>query len=98
MKNEPQVIVTKSGAIAEIKGYRYRLYNVEDNDFQVINFFNSENPDIQIGESSINGTTTEEVIRVLMDHLETTESVAPNSKKRIVRYKLKEILDWLDDT
>lgn len=88
-----EIIVADSGALAEYPGHRYRLYNVEDNDYQVIRLFMNLSG---LSNSGVkNGTTVEEIIRVLLDYFDTMECLHPNKKNALIRAKLVEIIEEL---
>ncbi|WP_258542366.1 hypothetical protein [Parvicella tangerina] len=88
------ILVSESGALAEIPGHRYRLYNVESDDYQVIRLFMNASGVVNSDRKgwTKNGTTIEEVTRMLLDYFEVQEYLYPSLKNTIIKNKLEEIL------
>ncbi len=91
-----ELMVADSGALVEFPGHRYRLYNVEDNTYQVLRLF-MNTPCLNGNPQLIkNGTTVDEVVRVLIDHLEMQDIIYTNPRNVIISKKLEEVLQLID--
>lgn len=83
------------------EGHRYELENFEakDQPGQIIQFIEKK-PDLNYGNGVLftvnDGTTNEEVLRVLIDHMQSLQSKFPCRENAIVITKLEESLMWLE--
>lgn len=80
-----------------IPGHRYELVNFESST-QVIQFIHKE-PNVNNSnelQTVSDGTTNEEVLRMLIDRMQFLQSKFPCRENAIVITKLEESLMWLD--
>lgn len=99
MKQLKDFTVTKTGAIAEIPGHKYRLYNVENDHYQTISFFQySSNKGPEEMEITLNGgTTVEETLRVVLDRLDLLYNVKLDPANIVAKALIEEALSWLNE-
>lgn len=99
MKQLKDFTVTKTGAIAEISGHKYRLYNVENDDYQTICFFQNLPNEIPNGmKATLNGgTTVEETLRVVLDRLDFMYNTKLEPANIVAKALIEEALSWLNE-
>jgi hypothetical protein len=82
-----------------IPGHRYHLKNFEDSDqHQVLSFINKKPTGEEDGQmmTEHDGTSTEEVIEMLLDRMNFLQKAFPCRENAIVITKLDEALLWLN--
>jgi hypothetical protein len=79
-------------------GHQYSLADYEDGDDpQFLQFIHKElHPETQQFETVTNGTTNEEVLKVLIDRIRYLNTKAPCRENSIVLMHLETALLWLD--
>ena len=80
------------------QGHRYALESFEGSDPQILQFIEKE--PIEVGSAELktvsDGTTNEEVLKVLIDRLQTLQAKFPCRENAIVITNLEESLMWLE--
>lgn len=80
--------------IAIETGHRYKLQNFANSDLnEDISFYKSANP--KLDEDSHDGTTNEEVLRMMIDRMNHLQTTFPCRENVVVIMKLEECLMWL---
>lgn len=85
-----------------VEGHRYELENLERTKglFQFLQFIHKEKKIDDHGEEYFetvaDGTTNEEVLKVLIDRMNSMQMKAPCRENSIVITKLEECLMWLE--
>ena len=80
------------------EGHRYELENMEGSAPQILQFIHKERvaPDETKLRTVNDGTTNEEVLRVLIDRMQTQGAKLPCRENSIATTKLQEALMWLE--
>ena len=81
-----------------VPGHTYELSQFEGSDTQILQFIHKEpfTPgDVDL-RTFRNGTTNEEVLRVLIDRMQSMQAKFPCRENAIVTTKLEECLMWLE--
>ena len=78
------------------EGHRYELESFEGTNPQVIQFIEKEIRDGAAFITVNDGTTNEEVIKVLQDRLRSMQSKFPCKENAEAQFHLAEALNWLE--
>jgi len=80
-----------------VSGHRYDLKNFEnENTGQIVQFIHKEKGDNGEFSTVQDGTTNEEVLKMLIDRMKYLNEKAPCRENSIVITKLEESLMWLE--
>jgi hypothetical protein len=82
-----------------VPGHRYEVPNMDDNSVnQVIQFIEKKpkDPDDSTLVTTIDGTSTEQVLRVLINRIEHLQKMIPCRENALVITKLEEAEMWLN--
>ena len=83
--------------IVEYKGHRYKLESFNSKEHvQVIQFIQKELKEDGSFELITDGTTNEEILRMLIDRMKSLQEKFPCRENAIVITKLEESLMWLN--